>query len=478
MIPRRICGALLVVAAILVVSCADQSGTPDTAAGQPAPMPADAEQHALVLRAFGGTYDDPILAAYVTRIGRRLAHQSTRQADALAFIVLDSDIVNAFALPGGTIYVTRGLLALAGSEAELAAVLAHEIGHVTARHGSARLDSFLLAKLDGAFLGGLLEFGAARRGDILSRYSQAQELEADTLGIRTMARAGYDPQAASRFLARLEAAQELHREMAGGTGGTDPFGLLATHPRSAARIELARTAAEASARPAARPRTGAADYLRRMDGLIVDGSPATGMIKGRDFVHPRGRFAFTVPPAFRLVGSGGTVVAVGQGDTRILFDRQARPAGQSPEAYLRGVWGRELKLVGIERIAIDGRAGATGNRRATTDRGAVDVRLVVIAQDDETLARFLILTPPETTRRLDAALRRTTYSFRGLAATEAASIRPHRLRVAIVQPGQTAADFAARQPYALYSLARFRLLNGLRPADRIAAGQLVKFVTD
>ena len=170
-------------------------------------------QHPQVLLQFGGAYDDPELQAYVTRTGRQLVAVSELPKEEFTFTVLDSDVINAFALPGGYVYITRGLLALADDEAELAGVMAHEIGHVTARHSAQRYSRGALAQggvAIGTILAGVLGGGAAAQlaqqaggagaQAYLAGYSRDQEFQADELGVRYLARGGYDPAAMSSFL--------------------------------------------------------------------------------------------------------------------------------------------------------------------------------------------------------------------------------------------------------------------------------------
>ena len=187
------------------------------------------EQNLQLLEAFGGVYDDPALAAYVTRIGNTLASKAERSDITYTFTVLNSPIVNALALPGGYIYISRGLLALAGNEAELAGVLGHEIGHVTARHhaqrqssqraaGAASLGVAILGAIAGVPLAGPTQMLAA---SFLAGYTRDQEYEADLLGIRYMNAAGYDPRAMATFLAKLNGwttlEETIHRERLKGS---------------------------------------------------------------------------------------------------------------------------------------------------------------------------------------------------------------------------------------------------------------------
>jgi len=178
-----------------------------------------AKQHKEIVKEFGGAYQDPALGRYVSSLGTLLARTSELPDLKFTFTVLDSPIVNAFALPGGYVYVTRGLLALAENEAEVAGVLSHEIGHVTARHAAERYGQAMAAKLATAGLGILFGSGPEVQAAntlsalALSSWSRDQEFEADTLGVRYLTRGGFDPGAMASFLAKLQANSRLQAKL-------------------------------------------------------------------------------------------------------------------------------------------------------------------------------------------------------------------------------------------------------------------------
>ena len=182
------------------------------------------QEHPKLVKAFGGLYDDPELQRYVASLGRLLQLTSEQPEPPFTFVVLDSPEVNAFALPGGYVHVTRGLMALANDEAELAGVIAHEIGHVTARHSAERYSHGLVAGLGAALLGAVIDnrtvsdIAQLAAGAYVKGYSRSQELEADMLGVRYLSRSGFDAIAMSSFLETMGAESELARQMAGSRG--------------------------------------------------------------------------------------------------------------------------------------------------------------------------------------------------------------------------------------------------------------------
>jgi predicted Zn-dependent protease len=439
------------------------------------------EENKKVLKEFGGAYNDPELARYVSSVGKLLARTSEMPDLAFTFTVIDSPIVNAFALPGGYVYVTRGLLALADNEAELAGVLAHEIGHVTARHPAERYGQTVLAQ--GATLGaGLLLGGAAQdvtgAGAMLfvRSWSRDQEHEADLLGVRYLSRVGYRPQAMASFLTRLQAHSRLEAEIQGRPGKADEFSLLQTHPRTAERIELAIR--EAGATPVADPLVARDLYLGKIDGLLYGDDPKEGVIKGRRFLHPDLRFAFEVPDGFHLLNSPKQVAARGPEGAAIVFDRAPKAAGASTTDYLTRDWAKDTTLRDVEAITVNGLAAATGQTSVRGKQGALDLRLVAIQGEGKSVYRFLFVTPPKLTGPLAEGLKRTTYSFRRLSPGEAAAIKPRRLRLYRVRPGDTPSGISGRMAFESYRLQRFLVLNGLDDNSRIRPGQTVKIVTE
>lgn len=440
------------------------------------------EQHAKVVKQFGGAYDDPELARYVDSIGRLLASTSERPGLKFTFTILDTPIVNAFALPGGYVYVSRGLIGLAGNEADLAGVLAHEIGHIAARHAAERYSRNVLAGIGLTILGVLsgseeLQNIAGLGAElVLKGYSREQEMEADILGVRYLTRVGFEPHAMSSFLRRLQAHDALEAKALGRAGESDGFSLLSTHPRTSDRIEQAIRAAGATS--VREPIVARDIYLGKIDGLIYGDSPDQGFVKGRLFVHPRLGFRFEVPPRFRLLNAEDRVLALGPEGARIVFSGSQRDPRMAMTRYLVSVWGRELALKDVEAITVGGLEAATGWTRIDTRSGRMDLRLVAIAFDARTAYRFVFLSPPQLTGSLSLPYRRTTYSFGRLSPAEAGRERPLRIRVVRVAPGNTPESLARRQPFETLSLERFRVLNGLSPGQPLRLGRLVKVVSE
>lgn len=440
-----------------------------------------AEQHPQILKKFGGSYDDPELGAYVATLGARLAAVSDRPDLNFTFTVLDSPVVNAFALPGGYVYVSRGLLALANNEAEVAGVLGHEIAHVTARHSAERYSRSVVVNLGAGILGAvtgqrsIADLANLGGGLYLRSYSREIEFEADCLGLRYMTRLGYDPAAVADFLLSLRAETALQARLRASDADPDSFNLLSTHPRTVDRVREAQQATGTLA-PGRLERDL---YLRRIDGMLYGDDPEEGFIRDRTFIHPLLRFRFTAPPGFRLVNSSDRVEGIGPNGLGMIFDSVREPSGMSMERYLAtGPWTRDLDLFDLQGFTVNGMNAATAGATVRTQRGTLGYRLIAIRAGPDQVYRFVFLGAPNALAASGEELRRTTYSFERIGEGEAATYQPHRLRVVQVQPGDTVDTLAARMPEGPEKRARFMVLNGLADGARLEPGMLVKIVGD
>jgi len=446
-----------------------------------------AEQHQQVVAEFGGVYRNDQVASYVAEIGHRLANASGTTGINYVFTVLDSPVVNAFALPGGYVYITRGLIALANNEAELAGVIAHEMGHVIARHGTQRMTRGVLAELGTMILGSVFDSPAI--GDIartgagvwMSGYSREQEREADSLAVRYLKAAGYPPIAMASFLGTMGQMDELQRKIGGSARNDGFFALLATHPSNAERVQLAIAEAGGNTERAWQGALGFGRdvYLNRIDGMVYGDSPAQGFIRDHGFIHPEMGFAFSVPQGFNLTNTPAAVLIRGPDNAQGVFDADMRsnptPAGGDPAVYIRDVWTGQQPVQGLERITIDGLPAATATANVRTSGGDSVVRLVAIRTGDR-FYRFQFAAPQNRSAALAPAFRQIAISFRQLSPAEARSYQPERLRVLPVRSGETSQSFAAASALEEPKLERFRVLNGLRAGEEIAPGERVKTV--
>lgn len=442
-------------------------------------------EHPKVLARFGGEYDDPRLRAYVQEIGERMVAVSELAGRRFTFTLLDSPEVNAFALPGGYVYVTRGILALADDEAELAGVLGHEIGHVTARHTAQRYTRAVVGQLGavgatilGAVLGG--EAGARIGQQVgtlgatawVQGFSRQQEFEADSLGIRYLVRAGYDPAAMASLLDSLD-AWDRYRRRIGDRSTADVPSWLASHPRTRERV---RRAAERARRRDAPGRRERERYLARIDGMVFGDSPRHGWAEGRRFVHPELRFAFEVPAGFRIENRPEAVLARGPGGQLLLFDMGELRPGRSLADHLLDelLEGRASGRPNRWRSA-GGLEVASARFAARMNGRPVEGLAAVLGDGGRQVWRFVLLAP-DIGRRPARRFEATVDSFRRLSRREAAALRPLRIRILRTRGGETPAELAARMAVEEAPEALFRALNDIHAPGPLAPGTVVKLV--
>lgn len=441
-----------------------------------------AQEHPKIIKEFGGVYDDPNVTAYVAIIGARMAAASELPNIPWRFTVLNSEELNAFALPGGYVYITRGLLALAGSEAEVAGVLGHEVGHVTARHSAERQGDATLAGLGAALAGVLLGDAGGQLANTVSsgyiqHYSQSQEFEADTLGARYLSRTGYQVGAMSEFLSKMRDYSALQNKIAGRpANAVDQADFFASHPRTLDRVQQA--SAEAAKLSGSGTALNRETYLQTIQGLTFGDDPSQGIVRGRTFIHPTLMFRFEAPEGFRLINQPDAVLAIGPGNAMAKFDMaRSRQAG-SAEDFLRRTYAQRANLQNLERINVNGMDGATATARGRTSAGDADIRLIAIKHGDERIYQFTFATPTGQTARLAEPLRRMTYSLRAISAQEAAAVKPWRIQIHRVAAGDSVASLSGRMAMPDNKEDWFRTLNGLKPGEQVQAGQMVKIVAE
>jgi predicted Zn-dependent protease len=437
-------------------------------------LSAERREEMRVLEANGGVYQDGQLQALVELVVERLTASSDRPDLRYRVVILNSSAVNAFSLPSGRLYVTRGLLALANDASELAAVLSHEIGHVTARHaliretarpaasGRAAADAFSDPQFGAlAFAGSTFSFAG---------FSRSQELEADGVGARISSRAGYDTFGAVRFLNSM--TRNAQMRPAGPNDAIPRYvNTPSSHPATADRSSIALVNARQYSAPGVGDRD-AAMFLANVDGLVYGEDPGDGVVRGRQFMHPKRGFAFTAPQGFALYRSGQAVVGLrGGGSEMLRLDVVPVPADQSLSEYLASGWMENLDPGSIEEVSVNSLAAAT----ATAEGGQWSFRIVVVRLDKEVVQ--LIFAAKPGTRELDRVFRELAGSFRPMSPSELEATKPLRLRIVAVQPGETAEKLAKRMAVVDRPLERFLVLNGLTPGQALKAGDRVKLVT-
>ncbi|MCK4938690.1 MAG: M48 family metalloprotease [Rhodospirillaceae bacterium] len=447
------------------------------------------EEHPKIIKAFGGVFDDAEIGAYVADIGGRLSQHSEMPDLVWTFTVLNDAKINAFALPGGYVYITRGLLSLASNEAEIAGVLSHEIGHVTARHTAQRYSSTVATSIGLQVLGAL---GSAAgipsvTGDavalgakaVLQGYSRDQELQSDMLGVRYMTRAGYDPDAMTSFFTKLRVHQRIEGMMAGNADAAEQSNIMATHPRTAERIEQAiELASEAGAGPQKNgSRLNADKYLSLIDGMVFGDDISQGLVRGNSFIHPEMGIRYDVPDGFRLFNSPANVTAIKKDEAKIIFDyippKAAKQANSLKDFVVR-MWAGRAGLSEVEHININGMNAVTGLTRSKGN----DLRLVGIEDEYGGIYRLLFISNPKVTKELNIPFRNTTYSFRKMTADEIKNVKPYRIRLYRVQAGDSPASLAGMLALDEYREEWMEVLNAITPETELSAGTLIKIISE
>jgi predicted Zn-dependent protease len=457
--------ALLALAGGCTPSTAPQTTVAAAASAPGGALPRDVE------RTVGPVYRAPELEAMVNRIGQRLVTRGG-VSGSYRFFILDQPVANAHALPSGYVFVTRGLLALIDDEAELAAAMGHEIGHITERHAAQREQQrrhVMDQAIDAAMKSGSVSVGrsVARDGLVkLRSYSRDQELEADRAGVGTITRAGYRGDAMVSLIEKLQRQTRLEEQMMGLPESRDPSA-LSTHPGAADRL------AALNGLPAARTAgdSGAAAYLAAIDGMSVDDPPEEGFVRGPAFVHPIMRIAFTMPRDFRLYNDHEGVLGVGSDRSLLYFSCKAGKVDGRLDDWMRNRM--QPTPTDIQSTEIGGAEAAIGARPRGSDTGLGQVRYVLIRRPDGVCYFNLLSDGPDRDRRIDVLVQ-ATRSFRDLSVSEAGALRAYHLK--IVPRGPSAATLAARMPYPDFKLERLLTLNGVDSAAALAQREQIKTV--
>lgn len=419
-------------------------------------------------------YDNPALQNYVNRVGQAVAKNSHRPNLNYHFTVLDSPEINAFALPGGYIYITRGIMAYLNSEAELAAVLGHEVGHVTARHGvrqqSASQATGIGISLASIFVPGLStqagsDIANLLSGALLSGYGREHELEADRLGAQYLARTSYDPQAMIRVVGVLKNQELLDAELA-KQEGREPrryHGTFATHPDSDTRLQ--QVVGEASNLKVAVPLNGKEEFLKQTGGLTFNDSIDEGVVRNNQFTHRDLGIQLTFPPQWSIKNTPAQLIAINPtNDAAIELKVDGRPSGTPPE-YARRLSGNNAN---IESLTIEKCSAAI----ASTNR----FELGIVYLEGKA---FILQGTAKTEQALSAhraPMKASMRSFHALTPEERKAIKPLNIKLIAAKAGETYTKLAQNSPLGKNAEKYLRLINAQYPQGEPAAGQIIKII--
>jgi predicted Zn-dependent protease len=420
-----------------------------------------------------GVYNDPGLQQYVDRIGRRLAASSKRPNLPWTFTVVDEAAVNAFALPGGFVYITRGIVPFLRNEAELAAVLGHEVGHVDARHSAEAYSNQTFAGGGLAVLGILVpetqpfaQAASVSLGLLFLKHGRSAELEADQLGVRYIATNRWSPEAMPGLLSTLQRLDE-----ASGTRRGVP-NWAATHPPAADRVAKVQEAVRASSQPGANV-TNEMELERHLDGVVYGDSREDGIIRGSEFLHPVLRFAVRFPAGWEVVNSSEQVSARPDENSNSAMLLELAPANGSPEQTARDVFSKAgfTELDG-QRTRVNGLDAYIGRYQGVMSNQRVYMEAALIRADQQT---YLVagIAPANEFNASARAFSSTIQSFRPLSRDEADRIQPDRIQLYTARQGDTWASLARRGNVKPTTLA---IMNGVDPSAPLRVGSRIRIV--
>lgn len=440
-----------------------------------------------------GLYPDSAWQVYVQELGERMARLSERPELPWTFRVVDDPIVNAFAVPGGYIYITRGILAHFNSEAELAAVLGHEIGHITARHSATQMSRAMLAQLGvGAVqvlapdAAGAAELASAGLGLLFLKYGRDDERQADDLGLRYMRAAGYD-------VSQMAGVFEMLGRVSGGEGAGGVPSWLSTHPAPEDRRE--RTEAQVAADPSPpNAIVGRESFLRRLDGLVYGEDPRQGFFEGERFLHPTLEFQLDFPSGWRSANQRQAVLAMSpEQDALIQLTIAADPGADAETAAAAQVAspaaGRTAAMTAARNFiaesgfsttapaaaAVNGLPASVLDFVATTESGEVRGRATFIAHGGRVF-QLLAYGPSGAWAERRAVAETAVASFRPLTDPAVLGLQPRRIRIIELDAPTTLAEIARTRRGVRATVEELALLNGVEEGARLGVGTVVKVV--
>jgi predicted Zn-dependent protease len=477
----RALAGLLIAAAALAGCSTSGNFTPQMLLGDSAKpvaelSPAAKLEHQRILAAYGGAYSDPKLEAAVSKIVDKLVVASERPDVKYRVTILNSPAINAFALPSGQLYVTRGLIVLANDRAELASVLSHEIAHVIASHAAIREDQARRVALVEGVVNQVLsdpESGAlalAKSKIALASFSRSQEFEADGIGVGISAKAGFDPYGAERLLSSMGRNAELRPVTP--ANDSRPLDFLSSHPSTPDRVKNAVTHARQYSAPGSGERDRD-DHLASIDGMVYGEDPSEGFVRGRRYLHPKLGFTFTAPEGFVLENTAQAVLGSREGGAQAMrLDVVRVPAEQSLTDYLKSGWIGTVDDASVEALTISGFPAAT----ATAKGDQWQFRLYAVRFGSE-VYRF-IFAAKQRTADSERSFRDSINSFRRMTLAEIEGAKPLRIKVVTVGANDTAERLAARMAISDRPLQRFLVLNGLAAGQALRPGDRVKIVVE
>ena len=426
-------------------------------------------------------YDDPKLQAYVSKLVEELAANSHRNHLIFHVTVLDSPEVNAFALPGGYIYITRGIMAYMNTEAELAGVLGHEIGHVTARHSVRQHSASTVAGILSAAVA--IASGTSEAGDatniastaLVRGYGRGHELEADRLGAEYLAKTGYDPEEMIEVVGILKNQEEFDKKLAEAEG-REPrgyHGLFSTHPSNDKRLQEVISAAKIYKSDYTRKEDGT--FLKLTNGMVFGSSEREGVLRNNQFYHKNLGITLTFPKQWKIDNLTSQLIATTQARDAIMeVTLEDLNKKQTPEEFIKTEFAKDLKAG--EKITTPTYEGYTGIGVVDTPFGKQDTRIGVVFKDKQVYKFLATAKTPELMDKYDSEFISTISSLRALKPEEEKLAEANRIKLIKAKKGDTFEKYAESSPLTSYAADQLRLINDLFPDGQPTPGEYIKII--
>lgn len=421
-----------------------------------------------------GIYPDSALQRYVSGLGLTIAKKSERPELPWSYTVVDDPIVNAFALPGGPVFVSRGILTYMNSEAELMSVLGHETGHVTAKHSVSQMSKQQIMQI--GLIGAMVvrpelqQFGQAASaglGLLFLKFSRDDETQADELGFRYMTNGGYQPSEMAEMFKTLQ-------RLSGPEGSRSTPEWQSTHPDPGNRVQKTRDRIAAAGKSFAGAKVERDAFLRHIDGMVFGEDPRQGYFQANSFIHPTLKFRFDFPTGWKTQNSAEQVVGQSaQGDAQIALSTAGNTAPQQAlSAFLQQ---QGVKAGATSTSAINGNPAAVGQFIATNQDGSSLAGYVAYIQQDGITYQLVCITPAANIQNYDALFRNTIGSFQRVTDPRLLSVKPQRLRIVTLRSAMTLTQFNQQYP-SVIPMAQLSIINAIDPGQSMPVGQLVKRV--
>jgi predicted Zn-dependent protease len=428
-----------------------------------------------------GIYDDPDLQRYVETIGMRLARASERPNLPWHFTVVDQPAVNAFALPGGFIYLTRGILPFLNTEAQLAGVLGHEIGHVTARHSAQQYTKATSASLGVTLLSIFVPEARPLQGVtetalglLFLKYGRDDELEADRLGVRYTASTGWNPAGVVGMLQTLARLDEA----SGSRRGVPNW--LSTHPAPADRVgELKTVVAQATTPVGTAGVVDEAEFLRQVDGVVYGDSPSQGIVRGNMFLHPELRLSIAFPKGWDIQNMPTQVLAKApEREDYMLLQLVPNPSGSIEQIARGSMANAGFRQINGEPAQVNGLTAYVGTYQGQMQGLGNVVTLAAHIVHNRNVYIFAGLAPANEFESVQREFAVSIRSFRELSSQEAANVRPNRVDLYTVRQGDTWQSIAERSGEGIIKPSTLAIMNDSDPGQQPRPGERIKIIVE